>query len=86
MRRSVRARPARLRTVSVSRLNRICMARLHGRARRVTAQNGGLRPGQYESFSPLRHVDLGAAALKTIAAAHKCSTAQVRVLPAHAEC
>ena len=43
---SVRARPRRLSALSVSHSKSICMALLYGRAGRLTAENGGFRPGQ----------------------------------------
>ena len=46
---AVRAGPStgRLSGLSVSTVNRFCMALLYGRARRLTAENGGCRPGQF---------------------------------------
>ena len=38
--------PGRLHALSVSLLNLFCMALLYGRARRLSVENGGFRPGQ----------------------------------------
>jgi hypothetical protein len=43
---TVRARPGRLSVLAVSTVNRFCVGLLYGRAGRLTAQNGGSRPGQ----------------------------------------
>ena len=53
---TVRARPGWLSALSVSppTVNRVCMALLHGRAGRLTARNGGSRPGQKMEPFPQR--------------------------------
>ena len=42
---TVRARPGRLTTLAFPRADRFCVARLYGRAGRLTAESGGFRPG-----------------------------------------
>jgi hypothetical protein len=46
----VRSLPGRLSALSVFHSYRFCMVLLYGRAGRLTAQNGGFRPGQCEAF------------------------------------
>jgi hypothetical protein len=41
-------------------VNRFCMARLHGRAGRLTAQNGGFRPGQFTIDEAIEAAGFGA--------------------------
>ena len=43
---AVRAVPGRLSAIAFSCVNRFCMGFLYGRAGRLTAENGGFRPGQ----------------------------------------
>jgi hypothetical protein len=46
---SVRALPRRLSALSVPHSTFFCAALLYGRAGRLTAQNGGFRPGQFKN-------------------------------------
>ena len=82
---TVRARPRRLRALSVLHVNRCCMAVLYRRTWRLTAENGGFWPGQAPTEALALHA-LGALAnlavgtgLGRITASHDRASASHRM-------